>query len=402
MTHRVAVLAAACATLVASVLLARAARGAPTDPRETPPKQPLVEGRQLFEAKGCVRCHVVRGGASDVRVGPDLGRSGSWSDVMQFAGNLWNHAPAMSAKMHELGVGRPVLSPDEMGQIVVYLFAVKFFDEPGNAARGRELFEKRSCAQCHQLGGRGGAVGPRLDELKEYMSSSFMAQSLWNHGPEMAAKMAAQKVVRPRLDADDVADIVAYIRGDARGAALDLAYAQAGSPQAGRNVFRQSGCIQCHSIGGKGGTVAPDLGAQRPRMHVGEMAAALWNHGPPMWAKMAELHIQFPRLTDAEMADLIAYLYFVQYMGHGGNATRGRDLFREKSCADCHAAGGEGLRGAADLIASSAVQSPFNWAAAVWKHPIDTKAGPPQPAARFDGDEMRDLVEFLQTPGTLK
>ena len=376
-----------------------------TDLREAPPQRPLGDGKRVFEAKGCVHCHAVRDGTGAARVGPDLARSGSWSDVMQFAGSLWNHKPAMSAKLREQGIERPAVSPDEMGKLVAYLFAVKFFDEPGNAARGRELFEQRSCAHCHQLGGRGGTAGPRLDELKDYMSPSFMAQSLWNHGPDMAVKMAEQKLVRPRLEPNDVSDIVAYIRGDTPGAAvLDLAYAQAGSPQAGKNVFTQKGCSHCHAIAGTGGTAGPDLGVQRPREHVGEMAAALWNHGPVMWAKMKELGRSVPKLSDAEMADLLAYLHFVQYMGHGGNAARGRELFREKSCSACHAAAGEGLKGAADLAASSAVRSPFHWAAAVWNHPVETekKAGEPQRTSTFDDDEMRDLVEFLRAPAGAK
>jgi mono/diheme cytochrome c family protein len=369
---------------------------------ETPPERPISEGKQVFAAKGCVQCHAVRDGAGAARVGPDLARRGSWSDVMQFAGSLWNHKPAMSAKLREQGIERPAVSPDDMSKLVSYLFAVKFFDEPGNAARGRELFEQRSCAHCHQLGGRGGTVGPRLDELKDYMSPSFMAQSLWNHGPDMAVKMAEQKLVRPRLEPEDVSDIVAYIRGDTPGAAvLDLAYAQAGSPQAGKNIFAQKGCSHCHAIGGVGGTAGPDLGVLQPQAHVGEMAAALWNHGPLMWAKMKEVGRPVPKLSDAEMADLLAYLHFVQYMGHGGNATRGREIFRTKSCSACHAAGGEGRKGAADLAASSAIRSSFHWAAAIWNHPLETeeKAGEPQRASTFDDDEMRDLVEFLRAPG---
>jgi mono/diheme cytochrome c family protein len=296
----------------------------------------------------------------------------------------------------------PRVSPDEMKKLTGYLFAVRFFEEPGNVTRGRDLFEQRSCAHCHQFGGHGGTVGPRLDELKDYASSAFMAQALWNHGPEMAAKMAEQHVERPRLAGDEVADIVAYIRGDAREtASRELLYAQAGSPQAGKTVFTQKGCSQCHAIAGTGGTVGPDLGVQRPRSNVAEMAAALWNHGPPMWAKMKERGMTVPKLSDAEMADLVAYLYFVQYMGQTGNATRGSELFRQKSCTECHAAGGGGPKGAADLAASDAVRSAVHWAAAMWNHTADLDTKPPA-RPRFEDDEMRDLVAFLQSAGARK
>jgi mono/diheme cytochrome c family protein len=122
-----------------------------------------------------------------------------------------------------------------------------------------------------------------------------------------------------------------------------------------------------------------------------------------MWAKMKELGRPVPKLSDSEMADLLAYLYFVQYMGHSGDATRGRELFREKSCAGCHAAGGEGKQGTKDLSASSAVGSPFSWVAAVWNHPVELeKSGGSQVTATFADDEMRDLVAFLQSSGGVK
>jgi mono/diheme cytochrome c family protein len=395
--------AGAVAVLLLTSMLAPPAHAVENAQRDSPPNQPLVEGRPLFEAKGCAHCHSIRGGEGGVQVGPDLGRSGSWRDIMQFAGSLWNHTPAMIEKMREQQVERATLSPDEMGKLAAYLFYVKFLGEPGKVERGRELFEQRSCARCHQLAGRGGTVGPRLDELKDYVSSFFLAQALWNHGPEMAAKMAEFKLARPRLEGDDVADIVALIRGDTGNAAsLDLAYAQAGSPQAGKTLFREKGCLKCHAVAGTGGTVGPDLGKRRASSHVAEMAAALWNHGPPMWAKMKELAVPFPRLTDREMADLFAYLYFIQFMGENGDATKGRELFREKSCSGCHAAGGEGPKVGPDLAASDAIRSPLHWAAAMWNHTpaMEKKLHEAQFVwPRFEDDEMRDLVEFLQSRG---
>jgi mono/diheme cytochrome c family protein len=371
------------------------------DPREAPPQQPFVEGRHVFEAKGCVRCHRVLDEAPPAAIGPDLARSGSWRDVMQLAASLWNHKPAMAEKMHQLGIESLTVSPDEMGKLAGYLFAVRFFAEPGKAERGRTLFEERSCSQCHQLNGHGGVVGPRLDELKAYASSPFLAQALWNHGPEMAAKMAEMKLARPHLDDGDVADIAAYMRGDATQIAeRALAYAQAGSPHAGKAIFATKGCSQCHAVVGSGATVGPDLGAQRARANVTAMAAALWNIGPTMWDTMKRRGVAVPKFTDPEMADLLAYLSFVQSMGHAGNAARGGELFRQKSCAHCHGIGAGPLGGRENLATSEAVHSPVHWAAAMWNHRVDLgQGGGDTVPARFDDDEMRDLVAYLQSLG---
>jgi len=317
---------------------------------------------------------------------------------MQLAGSLWNHAPAMLEEMNARHIVRPTMSPDEMGTLAAYLLYLNFVAETGDARRGQTLFEERSCARCHQLGGQGGTVGPRLDELKGVASSLFVAQALWNHGAEMAAKTAELKLDRPRLDGDDVADLVAYLRGDAPPPSLAQATAQAGSPRAGQDLFRQKGCIKCHAIGGVGGSVGPDLSAGPPRRHLGEMAGALWNHGPTMWAKMRELGVPFPRVTDREMADLLAYIHFVQYVRSRGDASRGRELFREKSCAQCHGATGDGTPNGPNLVTAAAPQTPFYWPATMWNQApaIAQKVREAQlPWPRFAGDEMRDLVAFL-------
>ncbi len=366
-----------------------------------PPSQPLLEGRRLFEEKGCAHCHGAWGGESEKQIGPNLGRNGSWNDVMQFAGSLWNHTPSMIEQMGERHIARPSLSPDEMGKLAAYLFSLNFLDEPGDVERGQQLFEQRACARCHQLAGRGGTLGPRLDEIKTHATSLFMAQALWNHGPEMTAKMAGLNLVRPRLEDNDVADLVAFIRSPERAAPPpEQLFAQIGNPRAGKLLFAEKGCIKCHAIAGTGGAVGPDLGTRRPRRHVAAMAGALWNHGAGMWAKMRELGVPFPKFTDREIADLLSYLHFAQYMGGRGDAAKGSQLFREKSCSQCHAAGSDGPKVGPDLAASNAIRSPFHWASAMWNHApaMREKARATQIAwPRFQNDEMRDVVEFLRS-----
>lgn len=386
--------------VILTVSVVSATWAAQSDPPQSPPRQPLVDGRHLFESKGCTQCHAVSG-TGENRGGPDLGQDRGWRDMMQFAGGLWNHAPMMLAKMRERGVVPSAITPEEMGNLAAYVFFVKFRSTPGDVAQGRDLFEQRQCSRCHQLGGRGGTLGPRLDELKDYASSSFMAQALWNHGPEMATKMAELKVQRPRLEPDDVAHLVAFIRGQGGSPEpMELAYAQSGSPEAGTVVFRQKGCIKCHAVAGNGGTIAPDLGRRRPLEHIGQIAGALWNHGPQMWGKMKELGIPFPRLTERDMADLLAYLSFVQFMGEGGDANRGGQLIGEKRCGQCHAIGGSGPKVGPDLATSEAVTSPDRWLAGIWNH-APQMAGKMQDAQltwpRFDDDQMRDLVAYLKT-----
>ena len=181
---------------------------------------------------------------------------------------------------------------------------------------------------------------------------------------------------------------------------MDWAQSQGGNPGAGKALFEIKGCSRCHAISGVGGAVGPDLGQGRTAERAGQMAGALWNHGPKMWSKMKQEGIPIPTFTEREMSDLLAYLYFVQYTGESGAVTKGAQNFRAKACSQCHSIGGGGPTVGPDLAASSALQSPADWTAAVWSHvpAMEEKARAEQIAwPRFEGEEMRDLVAFLRS-----
>jgi cytochrome c2 len=377
------------------------ARRAEADSLKSRRDQPFEDGRHVFEQKGCANCHAVYGGEDEQRIGPDLGRSDTRLSVTRFAGSLWNHAPAMLASMREQGNEWARISPGEMQALTSYVFYVRFIDKPGNVTRGGELFDERMCSRCHQFAGRGGTIAPRLDELKDYMSSFFLTQALWNHGPGMAEKMRQLRITRPRLDGAEVTDIVAFLRGGVpTSGTLELAYIRTGSPRRGRIVFEKKGCIRCHAVHGKGGSIGPELGIFQPNSHVSKMAAAFWNHGVPMWAKMKELGMSFPRLTNEEMSNILAYFFFSQPRGETGNPEKGARIYREKSCSLCHALGGEGTRMVPDLRQSVAAQSAVGWTSAMWNHlpAMRDRLRERQVAwPRFENSEMRDLVAFIRS-----
>ena len=57
----------------------------------------------------------------------------------------------------------------------------------------------------------------------------------------------------------------------------------------GAQLFETLSCVQCHSINGKGGTAAPDLGRRIDRDFTpASLAATMWNHAPAMWAAMRD------------------------------------------------------------------------------------------------------------------
>lgn len=165
-------------------------------------------GQRLFREKGCAHCHAVRGvGGSR---GPDLGNRLLPRTLGQFAGRMWNHAPAMWAAMQAQAISRPQFSNKEMADLIAYLFAERYFEMTGNAERGRRIYEEKGCARCHTVGGRGG-VGPDLAHGREGVAPVTLATSLWNHGPMMLQAFREQQLSWPRFQPGEIVDLMEFL-----------------------------------------------------------------------------------------------------------------------------------------------------------------------------------------------
>jgi cytochrome c2 len=158
-------------------------------------------GRKLFTQRGCIQCHSPRG-ELDLSKKKDFPRT-----LAQLAGMMWNHSPKMWKGIEEKGMERPTLSPQEMADLVAYLFSTQYFDEPGNPERGKNVFIKKQCNLCHAKG----TQMPNLSVLKGQISPIFMAQTMWNHGPEMLEKMRKAKVPWSKIDGKELADLMEYL-----------------------------------------------------------------------------------------------------------------------------------------------------------------------------------------------
>lgn len=359
------------------------------------PAQNAMAGSWVFGSKGCVRCHAINGLGGTV--GPDLARARRVRSFYDLAADMWNHFPRMVARMRELGVEPPRLSARETSDLIAFLATVNYFAPPGNATRGRQLFNEKACVRCHQVGGRGGVVGPDLDFVGLVGSPFQVAAAMWNHGPAMRVKMDSLGITRPTFTADELTDLIEYLRSRSPGLPQGPIYVLPGRTDLGRRWFVEKNCIACHSVAGRGGRVAPDLAERRRHPSVLGFAAAMWNKAPAMTRAMRARGIDVPQLDAAQLADLAAYLYSVQYFGETSNPAAGRALVEGKGCLRCHSLGGRRGREASDLTKVQGLDSPAAIIAAMWNHGRvaahrrDGPAGWP----RFSADEMSDLAAFL-------
>lgn len=347
-------------------LLLAATTGLATAQSHTTPTQNALAGSRVFGSKGCILCHAIGGlGGTE---GPDLARTSRSRTFYDLAAAMWNHLPTMVRRMEELDVERPQLNERETGDLIAFLYSQDFFDPPGNSEQGKQIFANKQCINCHQVGGVGGVVGPDLAVLGRTVAPIQVATAMWNHAPSMIAAMGASGIERPRFSAQELNDLIAYI--EAQEAAVPSAplHVLPGLAGEGSRAFAEKGCADCHAVRGVGGGTAPDLAQRGRNSSMLGFAAAMWNKAPAMTAAMRSRGIAPPQLSPEEMADLVGFLYSVNYFAQPGTSAEGRRLVGAKGCAQCHALDGRGGNGAPDLSRLRTMGTPAAVIAALWNH----------------------------------
>lgn len=348
-------------------------------------------GRELFVQKGCVRCHSIWGHGGSL--GPDITVVVAGKTWDELVGDFWNHTPRMIDEVSQLGYAWPSLNPQEMADVLGYLYYLRLFDEPGNAVRGADTFARLQCDGCHRVGGRGGTIARPLDRFGVYPSPAPLAQAMWNAGPRMQQEQLRRGSSIPQFTGHEMADLQAYIRAAGRRGGREVELQPLPSPDRGALVYRSKQCGACHD---RGQGRAPDITRAALSKTASEITGLLWNHSYAMSAMMRARGVPFPSFRDSELSDLVAYLYFRGYVGEEGDAARGAAVFKSKGCSACH---GSGMAGAPDLGAVLGRTDRPGLASAMWNHApqmhrLMAEKAPFWP--KFEPGEMRDLVAYLR------
>lgn len=352
------------------------------------PTQNAVAGAEVFGEKGCIRCHTTSGTGGSL--GPDLREIATDRTFQELAATLWNHLPDMNRRMAGLGIERPRLSDREAGDLFAYLYTLDYFDSAGDPERGRVLFTELSCIRCHQVRGVGGVVGPVLDHVGARGVPIEVAASMWNHGPAMNEAASALGIQRPRMSGLDLADLIAFIQSGSPAVPGDNLYVLPGQAAAGAKLVDEAGCAACHGEPGAGGLSAPDLAGTSRGSSLIDFVARMWNKAPAMMGALRARDLEFPQLDAEDFANLVAYLYSVNYFSDAGRAEAGRALLGSKGCERCHTASG--------LQATRGLDHPSSITAALWNHLVVLEGDDMSDATwpSFTGREIGNLMAFFQ------
>jgi cytochrome c551/c552 len=227
---------------------------------------------------------------------------------------------------------------------------------------------------------------PRVKPVSEWDSLGdpvALTQAMWNHAPVMMAEARMQQAPWPALTAQDLTDILVYLRHVPMPPSKPPVF-QIGAGTDGEAVFKARGCGSCHP------SVA-DLSASTRGKTLTEIAAAMWNHEPVM----SKAGATPARFDPDEMRELLSYLWAQTFFADAGNAGAGRRVFVAKRCAGCH----EGASAKASALAGGG----FNGAtmvSALWRHgPAMLNEMKSEGVAwpRFEGSQMADLIAYLNS-----
>jgi mono/diheme cytochrome c family protein len=152
-------------------------------------------------------------------------------------------------------------------------------------------------------------------------------------------------------------------------AAVPLTGLRAADSARGEQLFSTQGCIQCHSINGKGGKEAPDLGRRIGRGYTPALlASTMWNHAPAMWSGMRRQGIRPLDLDPRSVADLFAFFSSSRFFDKPGDAGRGKVAFAENRCAECHGITSSAAADAPPVVKWRGLGNPISLAESMWNH----------------------------------
>ena len=379
-------------------------------PHATSPSAYIIgvpeRGATLFyEKKQCGICHAVNG--SGGQIAADLAGSQPEAPAMGWlTAKLWNHGPGMWRQIRRRDKAFPELNPQEMADILSFLYRASTLDPPGNADKGRQVFTDKGCVNCHSVGTYGGKAAPELSGIITSDDQTEWISAMLNHSGSMVSPVTKTLGAWPEFRGHEMNDLIAYVTSrSTKFPPENSAQGNSGDVTQGEKVF-EARCARCHAVSGKGGNLGPALGPENNLpLSPANFASLMWNHAPAMLQTGTETKTPPPQLHGKEMSNLLAFLASLRYIEPTGSSAAGKQAFVERGCAACHGNDGEGTRSGPGLRAGHKPYTAITFASALWRHGpnmIDRAEEMGKPWPRLEPKDIGNLVSFLNDNGSAK
>jgi mono/diheme cytochrome c family protein len=336
-------------------------------------------GAEVLRRENCLQCHNLHGEGGTAA--PDLARRvGRGYTPAVLASLMWDHAPRMWEAMSARKVALPQLKEGDAEDLFAYLYSVRLFERPGDAGRGKQVFEGKHCSECHSLKPPAKGPGNPVANWKGLTDPIALVEAMWNHSSDMKTELAQRKKVWVSLSGQELTDLTVYLQNlpslNPAPPVLTMA-----SPASGKPLFDQN-CAQCHKD-------SLALDRQFSGQTLMDVAAEMWNHVPRM--------IAAPMLSSNDMRQIVAYAWERQYLGSAGNVGHGRKTFVEKRCSSCH---DDPSSAAPKTLRGEQVFTPLSMVPVVWAHgpqmlELMKQKGIAWP--QLTPEDLSNLVAYLNT-----
>jgi mono/diheme cytochrome c family protein len=157
----------------------------------------------------------------------------------------------------------------------------------------------------------------------------------------------------------------------------------------GKRVLARVGCVGCHGDSGQGTNVGPQIAS--PDLDQATLMRFVRQPSGSMPAFSADV------VSDKELADIFAYIHSVAVTKPAepllsGDATKGKKLFTNYGCYECHGTEGQGAITGARIGPPAISQSVFT-------HYVHRPTGqmPPYTDKVVSGQDLADIYSFLKS-----
>jgi nitric oxide reductase subunit C len=298
-----------------------------------PTEQEIQLGKRLFLEKGCASCHLIEGLNQQRDFGPDLSSlGGKNASELEFGAAKIPHnlVSYIQAKLQDpasvnAGARMPTYNWNaaDLDAITTALLSMKgapatsalqnlvvarkeaAFQPTGSFAA---VYERYKCYTCHKFNGYGGDLAPDLSYEGSRAQRQWLVEFLKN--PQTLRPTLVLRMPQFNMSDRDAATLADYItmvlqHPDANPALFDTKQSTPAMAALGKQLYEvKYQCQSCHTIGGTGGYVGPNLN------NAGNWLTPTWIEA---WLKNPQALVPDtiePRrnFTENEIQSLTAYL----------------------------------------------------------------------------------------------
>lgn len=203
--------------------------------------------------------------------------------------------------------------------------------------RGETLYKDLNCLQCHSIKNAGGNLGPMLDGIGYRRSADFIYAHLANsrQAEELYFRLTGQRAEKyhhSRVSPEQASALVAFLMTvpEPEGGFVLMPHVmslpaakpeikkgykpqlESKSSREGAKLFKEKGCIACHTIDHIGGWLGPKLNGIGGRLERSQIAENIANPAAVSKSEAGNIDVlpQMPRLklSQSEIEKLTDYL----------------------------------------------------------------------------------------------